>query len=132
MVERSETWIRKAETVIRMSLARTTDGPGKGFLSMARRSKRSHNSGSIVPLDGGKFAVRWREWVTEKDGRQRRKLRYETLGVVTRDQAEEALLEKLLASRKQKRPVSSVAGTYAELAARWERDILPMYKFSVR
>jgi integrase len=99
---------------------------------MARRTKRSNNTGSIVPLGGGKFAMRWREWVFDKDGRRKRKMCYETLGVLDRSAAEQRLLEKLLEVRKQKQPVHQIVGTYRDLAQRWERDILPMYKFSTR
>jgi len=97
---------------------------------MAR--KRDWGSGSIVNEKRG-LAIRWSETVLLKDGRRRRQMKYEFLGDVSRRKAREALAAKIDAKKKMNAAIDyGEPPTFKEHAQRWETDILPMYRYSVR
>lgn len=98
---------------------------------MAR--KREWGTGSIVKESRG-LAIRWSETVLQKDGTRRRKMKYEFLGPVSRQKAKQMLANRITESRRRAVVVDDPvkAPTFAEHAKRWEADILPMYRYSVR
>src|SRR6267378_5830386 len=100
--------------------------------SMARRKKpRPYGSGILVELKGS-FAIRWWETVIGADGEERRKMGYENLGDIPKKEAESRLQEKLTRIHRTGPRQEQVIPTFSEHAARFERDILSLNKFSTR
>src|SRR5947209_1667922 len=102
---------------------------GKENSSMARKIKRKYGSGEVVKSGSG-LAIRWREPILMPDGTIKCRRRYLALGEISSKEAARRLAEKLVESGSAKEPIPNV--TFREHAAKWIRDILPMYKFSVR
>ena len=97
---------------------------------MAR--KRDWGTGSIVKEKRG-LAIRWSETVLEKDGRRHRQMTYEFLGDVSRQKAKQTLAARITENRRRNVAVDfAEPPTFADHAKRWEADILPMYRYSVR
>ena len=97
---------------------------------MARR--REWGSGSIVKEKRG-LAIRWSETVLEKDGSRRRRMMYEFLGDVSRRKARDVLAGKVEAKKKALTAIDhGEPPAFKDHAHRWETDILPMYRYSVR
>jgi len=90
-----------------------------------KEARRPHGSGSLF-REGGGWAIRWRETVIGEDGLPRKVKRYEALGAISKTEAKQRLNDRL--APKGTRTVM----TFRSHAAQWERDILPMYKFSTR
>jgi len=98
---------------------------------MARKYKRrSYGSGCLLKVKSG-WAIRWREYIRQHDGSIKRTMRYETLGDIPKGKASEQLLgrmkESVAVAQQSQLPVS-----FREHGERWEKDILPFYKFSTR
>src|SRR5579862_8258252 len=104
---------------------------GKDKPLMARKRPRPYGTGALVELKGG-MAIRWWETVVGEDGQARREMQYENLGPVTKKEAEVRLQEKQQTARRQGPRRNLTIPLFSELAARYERDILSMLKFSVR
>ena len=90
-----------------------------------KKGKRPYGSGSIF-REGGGWAIRWRETVIGEDGEPRKLKRYEALGPVSKTEAIQRLNDKLALKG------AKAVMMFRTHAAQWERDILPMYKFSTR
>jgi len=58
--------------------------------------KRQYGSGCLLAKGGG-WAIRWREMEIAPDGTMRKALRYETLGQVTRKEAQDSLARRMAA-----------------------------------
>jgi len=99
-------------------------------MAQRKEQRRPIGSGCIIE-EGRGLAIRWWEKVIGKDGQSKWVKRYEALGQVSRKRAGEALSEKLRDSR-QGPTVEQTAVVFRDHAARWRRDILPMYKYSVQ
>jgi integrase len=93
------------------------------------RKKRQYGSGSVIKRGAG-LAIRWREPILMPDGSIKYERRYLALGPVSQKEAARRLAEKLVESGSAREPIPNV--TFREHAAKCIRDILPMYKFSVR
>jgi len=80
------------------------------------------------------LAIRWWETVFNDAGEKRRVMKYEKLGAgVSKRDAESTLADRLAAARQVVLPPPLQIPNFSELAARYERDILPMYeKLSTR
>jgi hypothetical protein len=96
---------------------------------MARKKRRRYGSGEVVKRGSG-LAIRWREPILLPDGTIKYRRRYLALGEISYKEAARRLAEKLAESGSAREPIPIV--TFREHSARWMRDILPMYKFSVR
>jgi integrase len=97
---------------------------------MAR--KRDWGTGSIVTEKRG-LAIRWSETVLGKDGSRRRRMAYEFLGDVSRQKAKQILAARIQKNRERNIAVDQgEPPTFKDHAKRWETDILPMYRYSVR
>jgi integrase len=97
-----------------------------------KKRKRTWGTGSIVEEKLG-LAIRWSETIIGKDGKNRRKWKYEFLGNVSRREAEDALIDRRSQSRRAGPYEERTVPTFEAHAARWERDVLPTYeKHSVR
>ncbi len=94
------------------------------------RSKRQYGSGCLLPRGKG-WAIRWRELEIAPDGSRRKVLRYEALGEVTRKQASNVVMQKLIAAGECKTPMRSRL-TFATLVAEWLTSVVPMYKHSTQ
>ena len=91
---------------------------------MARKKqKRPYGSGCLLKIKHG-WAIRWRE---HKDGM--RVMKYETLGDIPKRQALEILADRMRAAREGN---SSTPVHFKGHAEKWERDIVPLYKFSTQ
>jgi hypothetical protein len=95
------------------------------------KEKRQWGTGSIIQEKRG-LAIRWSETVISKDGKRRRKMKYELLGDVTERKANMVLIERTAAARRRGPVLEKDMPTFKDHAARWKRDILPTYKFSVQ
>ena len=93
------------------------------------RSKRQYGSGCLLKRRKG-WAIRWRETEIAPDGTRKKVLRYETLGDVTKKEASDALVRKLVAGRSHAAMRSRV--TFRTLASEWEASVVPMYKHSTQ
>jgi len=98
---------------------------------MARKRPRPYGTGALVELKGG-MAIRWWETVVGEGGQASREMQYENLGPVTKKEAEARLQEKQQTARRRGPRRDLPIPLFSELAARYERDILSMLKFSVR
>ncbi len=94
---------------------------------MARR--RQYGSGCLL-VKGKGFAIRWRELEIAPDGTRQKVLRYETLGEVTRKEAQETLAQKLAAAGNITPQRSRVA--FGVVAREWQANVLPIYKKSTQ
>src|SRR5262245_49394775 len=103
---------------------------GKDPVPMPRRRPRPYGTGVVIELKNG-LAIRWRETVI-LNGVECRVMRYENLGDVTKKEAEARLAEKQTAARRQGPQVAVEIPLFREVAARYERDILSVHKFSVQ
>jgi len=90
-----------------------------------KKARRPHGAGSLFRESGG-WAIRWRETVIGEDGQPHKVKRYEALGAISKTDATQRLNDRLVV----KSPKAVM--TFRTHAAQWERDILPMYKFSTR
>ena len=90
-----------------------------------KKSRRPYGAGSLF-REGGGWAIRWRETVVGEDGVPRKVKRYESLGPISKTKAAQRLNDRCLVKRPR------AVMTFSAHAAQWERDILPMYKFSTR
>src|SRR3989442_16043246 len=109
-----------------MSLTRTRKVMrGRKDCSLMKKDKRPYGAGSLF-REGQGWAIRWRETVIGEDGRPRKVKRYEALGSVSKTEARRRLNDRLAP-----KGVKAVM-TFRTHAAQWERDILPMYKYSTR
>jgi integrase len=95
---------------------------------MARR-KRQYGSGCLLAKGGG-WAIRWRELEIAPDGTQKRVLRYERLGPLSRREAAAVLAEKMAASGRNTPTRSRV--TFRTLVHDWQATVLSMYKPSTQ
>jgi len=98
---------------------------GRKDSRMAR--KRPYGSGCLMKV-GRNWAIRWREPQSRPDGSQKRVLRYESLGGVSRKEATRILNERLAAVQLIRRPDLN----FSELVDAWKTSILPLYKHSTR
>jgi hypothetical protein len=94
------------------------------------RAKRQYGSGCLLKR-GRSWVIRWRELEIAPDGTNRKVLRYETLGEVSRKQATETLNQRLSAARASKSAMRSRV-TFRALADEWDGSVLPMYKHSTQ
>src|SRR5438552_321148 len=92
------------------------------------KTQRPRGAGSLF-REGGGWAIRWRETVIGEDGQPRTVRCYEALGPISKTDAALRLNERL--APKGGKAAKAVM-TFRTHAAQWERDILPMYKFSTR
>jgi integrase len=100
---------------------------GKDISRMARKKeKRPYGSGCLLKIKTG-WAIRWRE---EQDGK--RIMKYETLGEIPKRQASQILSDRMRAACEAKAEQPKPVISFKEHAQRWEKDILPLYKFSTR
>jgi integrase len=90
-----------------------------------KKDKRPYGAGSVF-REGQGWAIRWRETVIGEDGQPRKVKRYEALGPVSKTEATQRLNERLAPKG------AKAVMTFKTQAAQWERDILPMYKYSTR
>jgi integrase len=65
------------------------------------------------------------------DGTMRKALRYETLGQVTRKEAQDSLARRMAAGNHGRTPTRSCV-TFRTIAAEWQAHVLPMYKASTQ
>jgi integrase len=65
------------------------------------------------------------------DGTQRKALRYEALGEVTRKRASDTLAQRMAANAHGSQPTRSQV-VFRTLAAEWQAHVLPMYKHSTQ
>src|SRR5262245_30623335 len=98
---------------------------GRKDSSLMKKARRPHGAGSVF-REGSGWAIRWRETVIGDDGEPRKVKRYESLGPISKTAAVQRLNDRLVV----KSPKAVM--TFRTHAAQWERDILPMYKFSTR
>lgn len=96
---------------------------------MARTKRRQYGSGCLLKR-GREWAIRWREREIAPDGTTRKRLRYETLGEVTRKLASDTLAQRMAEGDNGKVTRSRV--TFRTLAAEWQAHVLPMYKHSTQ
>ena len=96
---------------------------------MAQR-KRQYGSGCLLRRKGG-WVLRWRETESSPDGTQKRVLRYERLGEMSRKHAADILMQRVAAANT-KPVVAPSTWTFRELAAQWQATVLPMYKPSTQ
>ncbi len=96
---------------------------------MARR-KRQYGSGCLLRRKGG-WAIRWRETQIGPDGTKKRVLRFQTLGKMSRKQANDMLVQRVAAASTKTVTAPSTL-TFRELAVQWQATVLPMYKHSTR
>ena len=96
---------------------------------MARRKRRQYGSGCLLKRGRG-WAIRWRELQIAPDGTKQKRLRYETLGEVTRKQASDTLAQRMAEGNNGRTTRSHVA--FWTLAAEWQAHVLPMYKHSTQ
>ena len=90
-----------------------------------KKPRRPYGAGSLF-REGSGWAIRWRETVIGEDGQPRKVKHYESFGPVSKAEAARRLNDRLIV-----RSAKAVM-TFRTHAAQWERDILPMYKFSTR
>src|SRR5262245_29395489 len=90
-----------------------------------KKARRPYGAGSLF-REGCGWAIRWRETVIGEDGEPRRVKRYESLGPLSKTEAAQRLNDRLAVKS------AKAVMTFRAHAAQWERDILPMYKFSTR
>jgi integrase len=91
--------------------------------------RRQYGSGCLLTKPNG-FAIRWRELEIAPDGSTRKVLRYESLGRVTRKEAQETLAQRLAAAGNHVPQRSRV--TFGTVAREWQANVLPMYKHSTQ
>jgi integrase len=108
-----------------MSVPGTTEGHERQKGSLMKKVRRPYGAGSLF-REGSGWAIRWRETVIGEDGLPRKVKRYESLGPLSKTEAMQRLSDRLVI----KGPKAVM--TFRTHAAQWERDILPMYKFSTR
>ena len=100
---------------------------GKDISRMARKKeKRPYGSGCLLKVKTG-WAIRWRE---QQDGK--RSMKYETLGDIPKRQASQILSERIRAACGAKAEQPKPPVSFKAHAERWEKDILPLYKFATR
>src|SRR5262245_28695268 len=100
---------------------------GKDVSRMAQKKrKRPYGSGCLLKVKTG-WAIRWRE---QKDGK--RVMKYEALGDIPKLKASQILSDKVREASKRNADRQEAPVSFNEHAARWEKDILPLYKFSTR
>ena len=104
--------------------------PTRGKVSRMAQRKRQYGSGCLLAKGKG-WAIRWREMEIAPDGTKQRRLRYETLGSMSRREAADILAQKLAAAAGRKGPVRSRV-TFRTLVNEWQATVVPMYKPSTQ
>src|SRR5262245_49766958 len=94
-------------------------------------TKRPPGTGSIIYEKSG-LAIRWPTYVVGKDGKRRRRYRYELLGDVSERKANRILADRIAEANRTGTQTLKEIPTFVEHAERWERDILSQFKFSTR
>jgi len=94
------------------------------------RSKRQYGSGCLLKRGKG-WAIRWRESEIGPDGKPLKVLKFESLGEVTRKQAQDTLAERVARDGSGRRPVR-LRVPFQVLANEWRASVVPMYKHSTQ
>ena len=105
------------------------EGPTRERKSRMAQKKRPYGSGSLKKTGTG-WELRWRETEIGRDGTLKKVLKYKSLGQVPKKEATRLLNERLALAGTDQVQRSRVA--FEALAARWERDVLPMYRHSTQ
>lgn len=87
-------------------------------------TKRPYGTGAkLIELKSG-YAIRWFERVVDEDGTTRRIAKYEHLGAIAKIDAESRRAEHMMKARRAGAQPLIQIPTFAEHAARYERDLL--------
>ena len=97
---------------------------------MARKKeKRPYGSGCLISTTTG-WALRWREIEIAPDGRQKKVLKFKSLGGISKREAAQRLSEQLAVSGTNHVQRSKVS--FETIATQWQNTVVPMYKPSTK
>src|SRR5215468_10800555 len=99
----------------------------KRMVQKQKRKRRSYGTGCVLERGKG-LAIRWRERVLQPDGSIKEEMRYRTLGLVSRADANRILRDLIDGAAVPK--AAPIA--FSELANRWKAIVLPVRKYSTR